>query len=319
MLRCAAGLALIFLTACASNPAAYDLGVPAITKIESRRLPPETVARRVFDQVADVLTATPQSGSSKNVQRMFGELAKLDTFDLKFDSNAPAPSADDTRHALERLAATVSIWPDPTWSERPHFSLSQMAFMTPPHATATPGLCVTDPITVFFRPVGGLRGPWMEVRANNVMVEHYYYFLAPPRAPVLEKATDAERAQTYHLCAQLDPNNFALYFTAPDDAQAVRGAWLVQNARLQMESGHPTFTLDCSKEPKNWQAKCLDELRLSRWQLAWISDCAADAPDCNLQIARGFTLTITTASKTNDTVVRVVVEPTVVIADSIAD
>lgn len=254
--------------------AATAAASPPITKVESRTLPERVVVQRVFDQIADLLTADRDSQTEERRAAVLLELAKIDAYDSDTVTaqTVAAMPARDVERLIGRLKEIVTIWPDPYHRKHPRFPLSQITFETKPRASAMPGVCIVSDITTNFRVVDHGSSPSAKTRVREVLADSNYYFPVPLPSAVLEPARYAARRNTEALCAGLDKDK-SEWFQADDVRAAVKAAWLLQTVRAAAKSDAPLpYSLTCEDTSKPCRAGLAQALDSKGW---WVSDCGA--------------------------------------------
>ncbi|HTT97399.1 MAG TPA: hypothetical protein VMF58_05080 [Rhizomicrobium sp.] len=288
---------------------ASAVAAPTITKDDARHAPPEWVIGRVLRQAADLIPKL----SEKDRARALGDLA--DVVESNPDAVDRPPPASDTqgiRRTLDAVQKLVTIWPDPFNSPRPRHPLREIELQTRPHAGRVPGLCFYDVVVMGFTPVEADIGPATRVQASEIHVQRWYHVLSPPAAPQVPFSSSEQRARDDASCKPLDEEKDH-FFGAPDEQQAIRGAWIANTVNAGLHESPMPFTFEC-RGYGSGDAGCLKWLKPGFLQPQDVGACGTEI--CSVQI-EGFDFEITTDAQVK--IRKATASATVVIADAMED
>ena len=306
----------------------YHRSTLPITKIEARQLPEDAVVHQILGQVSDLLLTTPAFLPDKNYseidgaskQKIFDELFKIVQSYPGGDPALTGPSLNEASvtEVLRRLGQIMTIWPDPFVSTHPRFPLSQITFETRPHASAISDLCIREDVTVFFRPVAAISGPYTRVAASDAQVERYYYFLALPARADAEFASNDKMKRTDEACAQLDAEK-EIFLSASDELQANRGTWLADTVQSQLRASSIPFVVHCKLFRTKTVEGCLNKIGALPQRVWSVSDCKPGGDTCAVSLSGGFEFVIAMRRSSDLAVDSLDIDHPIIIADPIAD
>jgi hypothetical protein len=185
------------------------------------------------------------------------------------------PAAVVKRRVMEQLSAILT-GDGYTGRKPPVRPLTDLSFRTRPRATAVPGLCQVDWLTISFRlEAGAPLDADTPAMADGVSVTHHFLFRKPPTNEYQE-IVDHGRTPDDARCRGADwlKDDF---FSAPDVSIATDGYLLAYRAMDAILAGKPAFAFACSKFPDDTRtcAEIVHALRPER--LSNIDECEAGA------------------------------------------
>lgn len=183
-----------------------------------------------------------------------------------------------TRRVMTQLGDMVTGPPDRR-RVAPVRPLTDMTFATRPRATAVPGLCRIDQLTVTFRSrQAGRQNANTPVTAEGFRSSSYFHFLTPPTATYHEGRQD-ESMLDDAACQETDLYD-SDYFLADDDEVATDGFLVARRVFDVVAAGEPTFALTCDKFPAEAARSCVDILQqISSVPVAFVRECEVDRPN----------------------------------------
>jgi len=264
-----AGLALLAGFAFAQPAASEPL---PISQTLVRTLPPDEVARRVADQIGNLLARSPSRGF-KSDQR---GLARVELAHIL--SRGGETPGDVTSAANRARLASLLLLDQKSVPQSPQ-TLDELKFRTRNVAVLLPGMCVYDYIPVQFLPVGPDSGPDALVTAAWLDITHEYHFLTPPPVALADPYAFHDRRKADEDCAKLEGTKLA-NFTAGNDASALRGYWLAEVLRQKVVEGNAAFPADCG--PAYGATECRKQVLdfLSSWYQ--VLECSPVSLVCSL-------------------------------------
>jgi hypothetical protein len=169
------------------------------------------------------------------------------------------PPAVVKRRVMEQLGDILTG--DRYTARRPPVRpLTDLSFHTRPRATAVPGLCQVDWLTISFRSEAGEpRDADTPATADGVSVTHHFLFRKPPTGEYREIA-DHGRTPDDARCRSADWRKDA-FFSAPDDSIATDGYLLAYRAMDAIVAGKPPFPFACEKWPVEAERDCAGIVR----------------------------------------------------------
>jgi hypothetical protein len=166
--------------------------------------------------------------------------------------------------------------------EPPTRPLQQIELLTKPYAVATSGLCRTDIVVLSYnRAPSGDASTLVMMRRLLVIPE--YHALKAPKSPVAQPADAAELKANAALCSALDVRKEPFAYVYNDDAEAVRGLWLLDRIGDGLKQKVLPFELVCDRPTAD---KCRTDLA-EDIKSPQITDCKDGANTCTIAVGNG--------------------------------
>lgn len=202
--------------------------------------------------------------------RMAADISKMEARAL--------PAAKVKRRVMDQLSAILTEQRFPRKGQ-PKRLLTDMAFITKPSATAVPGLCRIDRLTLSFRSDDDRAGDASTpVSVHGFETTHFYHFKRPPSesfGSIVDWSKGKRDGQCRDATLSDDP-----FFSAPDDRVATDGYMVAHRAMDAIIAGDPPFSLSCDLYPIEAGRPCSDVMREVRAaSISSIEACETDLPD----------------------------------------
>jgi hypothetical protein len=231
------------------------------------------------------------------------------------------PAAEVTRRTLDQLSHILVLDPYPATDVPPKLPLSELWFWTRPRETYVPGLCAIDWVTVNFRPTKPpTQGADTPTLAESIQAKTVYRFVVLPDAIQMENR-DWPLGKDNPACAKIDPRIDST-FSAPNEADAAEGVWLLGEVERQAAKGNLSFAAKCDFPRSESSDGCIKDLsELRQDDISDIDRCEpaeTDESGCLKiwMLKQSISLKI---FSNRDKIVRVSVAVTVTVADPKAD
>jgi hypothetical protein len=181
--------------------------------------------------------------------------------------------------------------PMKTYSVGNRLALGDIWFTTKPYATAIPGICARDLLSLFYHVTEKVDGRFADtpVRPYRVEAKTGYTFVRKPSAKML-KREDEDRLPFQDECARASNDDFGEWWEAEAPDTGVRAYLAFEAALVRLKAG--TLSADeCDVQDRDKgsrTANCLADLEIHNSPERLYSVGACDAPDG--QLCYGFGL-----------------------------
>lgn len=226
-------------------------------------------------RIAATLLALALTGQSSGLTARSAPITKNEARSL--------PPAQVKQRVLKQLSDILTL-EEHRGRKPPRNLLTDLRFVTAPHATQVSGLCQVDMLTVGFRSRGGERSDAdTPVLARGFASEHFYHFLQVPTGD-FHNSIDHEMPANDAPCrqAKLWEDEF---FTAPDERAAFEGYVVAHRAMEAILAGSASFPFACEKYHRDEARDCADIVREAKAaQISYIRRCEPDGTEARLSL-----------------------------------